>query len=443
MHKNQLFTEPRLRLTLLFSGVIGSILLVLGYAAHLALEKSANRSIDRELFILARGLNDRLTAVLKTPNQLPENAQQIIPELCLPQQACRSDQHDSMLLELVNEGYHLQLLNQKGETLAAIGEAPDRFPPNLTLQPFRTVRAADGEPYHLHLVPLHTQDSRSWGYLQVGLSVQQFDDYMNTLHLVILFGVPLAILLIGGASWGLAGRVIRPIYQSYAQMQQFTADAAHELRTPIASIRATLESTIGDSNSSSEEHHHLLHSLQRQAQRLSRLTQDLLFLAQLDAQPKPPTKETICLNELVQDLEEELAPLALAAKVDFQCQTQANQPIEINGHPGQIYRLVTNLITNAINYTPADGFVTVKLTHTQNSAIIRVHDSGIGIAASELPYLYDRFYRVNRDRGRQTGGSGLGLAIAQAIARQHGGKITASSTIGKGSAFSIHFPRSQ
>ena len=441
MNKARLFNQPRSQLALLYAIVTGSILGLLGYGAHLALLQSSNRMIDRELYLLSNSLSEQTKPILAEAGKLKPNAPAIIPEICLPKRACQPPQSNSSLQQLTERGYYLQLLNQQGQTIAAIGSSPDYLPNNPQLLPDQTKPNRSGESYHFHLMPLKNSAGELWGYIQVGQSVAEFDDYMNTLHLIIIFGIPLAMLLIGGASWWLAGMAMQPIYKSYAQMQQFTADAAHELRTPIASMQATIESTLTTSPHNPQETTQTLNILHRQNHRLKQLTQDLLLLTRLDNANAPMTPETICINEVLEDLEEELAPLAIAAHITLQCKLHTqHQNLYIKGNTGQIYRLVSNLITNAINYTPENGKVTVSLIPNQTEAIVQIQDTGIGIPESELPHLYDRFYRVSRDRGRKTGGSGLGLAIAQTIAQKHKGKITATSTVGQGSTFRIHLP---
>jgi signal transduction histidine kinase len=440
MHHNLLFNQPRIRLSLLYAGVMGGILLSLGYITHRVMEKSNGRTIDRELHLVATTLNSRLVSGLQIPGQLPSNTTRILPELCLANQICQPKIQDSVLLKLVQDSYYLQLLDLQGQPIAAIGEAPNRFPANPSLKASYTMLDPKGDAYHLHLMPLQTQKGQLWGYLQVGRSVQKFDDYMRGLHLLILFGVPFAMLMIGGASWWLAGLAMRPIYQAYDQMHQFTANAAHELRTPIASMKAILEVAMADEQLTLTESQQTLSTLHRQNDRLGRLAQDLLLLSRLDAAPASSSWAAICLNDLVQDLEEELVAFAMATSVDLSSQITTNENLYINGNIDQIYRLFSNLINNAIQYNVKNGKVLIKLWKSQNEAVIEIQDNGDGIAAADLPHLFDRFYRVDSDRNRQTGGSGLGLAIAQAIAQVHNSQIQVQSTIYRGSTFAVRFP---
>lgn len=232
---------------------------------------------------------------------------------------------------------------------------------------------------------------------------------------------------------------MQPVYQSYQKIQQFTADAAHELRTPLAAMRATLESVLEMQQLPEAESRPVLHTLDRQNARLSQLVQDLLLLSRMDLQRSSVIQQKCCLNDLMDDVVEEFAALAIAA--DVLLVADARSPIlSIAGGEEQLYRLLANLVTNAIQYTPPGGKVKLTLAQIDHEAVIQVQDTGIGIAAAEQLRIFDRFYRVNSDRSRQTGGAGLGLAIAQAIAQAHQGKIQVQSDAGKGSVFSVHLP---
>jgi signal transduction histidine kinase len=429
-----LFRQPRLRLALLYAGVIGGILLSLGYVAHRAIDKAFDRVVDREIALLTAVVNSKLTTVLARPGTFTPQSAQSVLGLCRLEQPCQPVMQDRLLRDLLTHDYHLQLLDLAGNPIAGLAAPPNPAMRNPQLRHFYDITTS-GQTYHVHLMPLNTRDDEHWGYLQVGRSTRPFDDYMRSLHWLIIFGVPVTMGLIGGASWWLSGMAMQPLYQSYEQMRQFTADAAHELRTPIAAMKAMLEVAPTEDPNDQQQ---TMRSLQRQTDRLGKLAQDLLLLSRLDRPTVRPHK-TISLNDLVQDLEEELAPLALAAQVNLSSQI-GSIGLSIYGQSEQIYRLVSNLITNAIHYTPPDGTIVIRLDRRQNQAIITVEDSGDGIAATDLPHLFERFYRVNSDRSRQTGGVGLGLAIAQAIAKAHGGQIQVQSQVGQGSTFTVRLP---
>jgi signal transduction histidine kinase len=165
------------------------------------------------------------------------------------------------------------------------------------------------------------------------------------------------------------------------------------------------------------------------------------MLSRMDAQDLLPTQnQSCCLNDIVSDLIEELAPISIQAKITINLKVTNHIPIYAIGNEEQIYRLIFNIFINAIHYTAAGGTVQIALDTSDRHAVVHIDDNGIGISDVDLPHIFDRFYRAHSDRSRQTGGTGLGLAIAIAIAKSHHGNIQVSSQLGKGSSFSIRLP---
>ena len=223
------------------------------------------------------------------------------------------------------------------------------------------------------------------------------------------------------------------------QQQQFTANAAHELRSPLASLLASVEAILRVPQSNPHEMQTMLHTVERQGRRLSHLIVDLLFLTSLEQNSSPKPFQPCCLNDLISDLTEEFLELANTAEIHLTNQIP-NREVYVLGNRSQLYRLVSNLIANAIEYTPNSGRVVVSLTACDRIAFITVKDTGIGIAAAEQTRIFDRFYRVECDRSRKTGGTGLGLAIAQAIVQIHQASIEVESTLGQGTQFTLQLP---
>jgi signal transduction histidine kinase len=440
MRHHSLFSRSRFQLTIAYAGTMGAILLLCGYAAHIVIAQAFSRSIDRELELFARAFEDKLNTQLKTPGEHSVNFQKALPELCFAQQRCSTVPSTSGLLVLLDQGYYLRLLAPSGASIAAVNESPDRFPPNSTLDHSYDALDPNGELYHLHLMPLKTSTGQLWGYLQVGRSAQRLNDYMTSLHWLMRLGVPLAMGVIAGVGWWMAGLSMRPIQQSYEQIQQFTTDAAHELRTPIATIQIIVETALENPSFKDSASQHLLQSVYRQVKRLGELTQDLLLLSRLERRSQPIKSAQICLNDLVHDVEEELLPVAIAAQISLSSQIQTKAALYIQGNESQVYRLLMNLVSNGIQYTPANGAVTIVLKAEYNQAVIAVQDTGIGIASSDIPHIFDRFYRLESDRSRSTGGSGLGLAIALKIAQAHQGRLHVQSNLNQGSNFTVTLP---
>jgi signal transduction histidine kinase len=447
VHQNRLFNRTHIQLTGFYAIVIGSIALLCGYMIHLVMIRAFSRTIDRELNTLAGTVHDSLEAVLVQPEIVDPVAMKLLPGLCVTGNQCSPIKPDSQIGKLVHkQGYYLRLLNLNGRTIATLGATKHKFPDRLPIGHWETITENRGDRYHLHTLQLKTIDNRNWGYLQVAQSFDLLDEYMHSLHLLLIFGIPLAMLVIGGASWWLSGLAMQPIYQSYEQIQQFTADAAHELRTPLSVMSIAVDSTLESTKIESEDRNNL-EIAKRQIHHLTRLTADLLWLSRLEAKQLPLQSQPCCLNDLVSDLEEELAPLAIASTIDLRSEIPA-KPLYVNGDSDRLYQAIANLINNAIRYTPAGGVVTIVLAEIDRHAIVTVQDNGVGIASEDLPHIFDRFYRVQTDRARSSGGTGLGLAIVRAIVTAHQGSIQVVSQLGdrrqplpqSGTKFTVRLP---
>ncbi|MGV0029365.1 two-component system sensor histidine kinase RppB [Phormidesmis priestleyi] len=443
MNQNRLFFLTRWRLAGLYAGVMGIILSLSGLCAYQWMAHADWQALDQELESVAGTLHDGLEPKLKQPGQIESSVEQLLPSLCLADTTCPTQPTTStkrhILGAVQQDGYYLRFLDLSGRTIATLGQQPEGIPPQVQQDPWQTLQDSTGNRYHQVSLLLKTDRNQPWGYMQIGRSLRDFDAHLSNTKIVLLIGLPVAMLLVSVASWWLAGLAMRPVYQSYHQIQQFTADAAHELRTPLAAIRATVESTLDADDLTVTDARGTLQTIDRQNHRLSQLVQDLLLLSRMDLNVLTLKRQSCCLNDVVNDLVEEFAALAIAANLRLTTHIQVYYPLYILGDEEQLYRLIANLINNAIQYTPR-GEIKVLLNRDDHHALVQVQDTGIGIAPEDQPHLFDRFYRVNRDRSRQTGGAGLGLAIASAIAQAHHGEITIKSELGKGSTFTVRLP---
>jgi signal transduction histidine kinase len=344
------------------------------------------------------------------------------------------------ILSAIEQGhYYARLYDTSGRLIAIAGDYPKGLPQALNKELWQTLRDRTNNIYHQISLSLHTQTREDWGYFQVGRSLADFENYLGRVKLILLLGLPTSLILVGFASWWLAGLAMQPIYRSYQQIEQFTADAAHELRTPLAATQATVESALLV-DLDSQETKDILTTIERENKRLIQLVGDLLLLARMDRQAIPLRRQLFCLNDLVSDLVEELEPLAIANQITLTNEFRVKKSLNVSGDCDQLYRLVYNLIVNAIQHTPSNGRVTVILERDASDALIKVKDTGIGIAPEHQKHIFDRFYRVQSDRSRNTGGSGLGLAIARSIARSHSFKLSVRSELGQGSTFIFQLP---
>ncbi|WP_240518998.1 two-component system sensor histidine kinase RppB [Leptolyngbya sp. BC1307] len=440
--QNQLFRQSRLQLAVWYTGVMGAILTLLGLGVYRAIAHAHEITIDREIKSVADAVHDAIEANISSPAQLDQVSPQLLPDLCLSEEACTQPITGSPhhLQRTYQYDYYIRIVDPAGNLLASGGIRPAGLPLTAPSPPWQTLQDESGQEYHQVAIALESDSPQAWAYLLIGRSFEDFNRYLTSVRWSLLIGLLLALAVVTIASWWLSGLAMRPIYQSYNQIQQFTADAAHELRTPLAAIRATVESVLRLPELSEAEAQETLTVINRQSYRLTTLVSDLLLLSRLDSEQRPLIKKPCCLQDLLSDINEEMAAFAISEGITLAVDFHSPVPLTVLGDEEQLYRLVLNLVNNAITYTPAGGQVTLTLKHTQQQAVISVRDTGIGIAPDHQEKIFDRFYRVDAARSGQSGSSGLGLAIASAIAKAHGGSITATSQPDQGSTFLFTLP---
>jgi heavy metal sensor kinase len=221
-------------------------------------------------------------------------------------------------------------------------------------------------------------------------------------------------------------------------IRDFTANAAHELRTPLALIRAEVEVALSRPRAA-EEYREACEQVQVETVRMSRLIDSLLILARADAGMEALRFELVDANRLASEVGEKWKTAMRLAFLDFNVEVAPEQ-LFVRADMNALQRLLTILLDNAVRYTQPGGSVNLRIAHEGNMALFTVQDTGIGIAPEHQPRIFDRFYRVDRTRGPSSRGSGLGLALAKWIAEKHGTDVSLESTVGKGSCFGFALP---
>jgi two-component system, OmpR family, sensor kinase len=223
--------------------------------------------------------------------------------------------------------------------------------------------------------------------------------------------------------------------EAYRSQQRFVADASHELRAPLTAIQANLELLERQSDMSPAERKEALREADREAARLARLVADLLALARADA-GVPLRRQPLELDRVLLDALGEARHLTKGQTIEV----GGIEPVELFGDSDRLKQLILILIDNALKYTPSSGKITASMRRVGERAQIVVQDNGVGISASDLPHVFERFYRADPARGHDPGGTGLGLPIAKWIAEQHRGSISISSEPGEGTTVIISLP---
>ena len=217
-----------------------------------------------------------------------------------------------------------------------------------------------------------------------------------------------------------------------AMRYSFVADASHELKTPVAAIQAAMETVQKAIDRDPATAKRLAAGAESSAARLGRIVGDLLDLSRLETEQISP--EDVELSGLVAEVLDRAAPLAGERGVTLESRLH---PVKVSGQQSDLVLAVRNLVENAIGYTDRGGKVTVGLDEVDAGALLVVEDTGIGIPTRELPRIFERFYRVDASRSRNTGGTGLGLSIVRHVAQRHGGRIEVESELGRGSVFRL------
>ena len=380
-----------------------------------------------------------------------------------------------------------QLLSPTGEVRARAGTA---VPAGSLLTPamLRQVLASEQVRAEVRLGPdraryrvlgLRRAGGGPRPVLVVAAPLSDVDRSVDRLRLLLLVAGPMALVLAGAGGWLLARAALRPVDQMTRQagvigahrlhdrvsvpdaadeltrlartlngmldriehglveQRRLVADASHELRTPLAVMRAELEVALRADDLSAADAE-VLASTAEEATRMSKIVDDLLTLAHRDENNLELLLAPVDLGEIATEVTTQLRPLADQGGVHLTIKASAVPPVLAD--QARLTQVVTNLVDNAVKYTSADGRVEVRVWRADGGAGLTVTDSGPGIAAEDLPRVFDRFSRLDPARSRACGGSGLGLAICKALVEAHGGRIWANSTPGTGSSFVLTLP---
>jgi len=311
------------------------------------------------------------------------------------------------------------------------------------------------ENYSLRQVTQRVQIGRQvLGYLRVSHPWFEVTKPIRQLILDLILGAGLTLICVAAIGWLLSGLAMAPVRESYGRLKQFTAEASHELRNPIATIQTNVQVALAEPDIEPQQHQQL-QVIERLTRRLGRLVDDLLFLARQDSGIVQQQWIEVPLDALLMEVIEEQQAIATTQNLSLSLEIvdlpNAEDNFTLLGDWDQLARLFTNLVSNAVQYTPSGGEIEVELQlaakNKRNSPMlnpalqIKVTDTGIGISAEALPHLFDRFYRADPARThRSAAGSGLGLAIAKAIVENHRGQIRIDSQVDRGTAVTVTLP---
>lgn len=446
----------RWTLTLWYGGVLAVVLFLFSLVIYLELREELLDRIDQ-------GLHEELAEVVAEVSRHETRAS-------LQEWLQRRFAH--------HEGFDYQVTDQYGERIFAnprLLEEEHSFPVRTATKTASYENVPLGTAGTWRVVATAAQGPDGPLSVRVGRSLSGFEHETTELLLTFLLTGPLALLIASGGGYLLARRALRPVQVitqtarqisaerlkqtfdvdnphdelgelattfnemierldcSFTEMQRFTADAAHELRTPLAIIRNEAEVALRTTRSS-EEYCQVIGNLLEETNRLSNIADQLLFLSRQDAGLQTLEREVVAIDDLLQEVAGNMQLVAQTKGVSLEC--PAESQAKIQGDQRQLRRVFYNLLDNAIKYTEAGGSVTLMSQATSENVHITVMDTGCGIAADCLPRVFDRFYRCDPARS-EVEGAGLGLSICQSIVRAHGGHISIESAIKIGTTVSV------
>jgi signal transduction histidine kinase len=379
---------------------------------------------------------------------------------------------------LTQAGYAVVLFDPARKPLARFGRALE-LPADAGDASLSTIETDfDGTEEHWRVSwqPVVRHDGVTVGYLAVGQSIDAVEQALHSLFLTLLWAAPAALALAGFAGYGLARLAMRPVDRmtqfvralgasdlsrrladrgpddelgrlattldemlarleaSFARERRFVADAAHELRTPLAALKARLD-VVGQRDRDAEAYRGALESIEPEVERLIRLVRDLLLLARLETDSVPWDEAPVDLSQLCERIVEQMAPLAAERRLSIALDVEPG--LVVSGSFDHLLRLLINLLDNAIKYTDSPGHIAVEARRTDGLISVQVVNDGRVLDATLVARVGERFLRGDTDRSRDSGGVGLGLAIAAEIARHHQGSLSLAARAGGGAIVTL------
>jgi heavy metal sensor kinase len=453
----------RVKLTAWYSGVLALTFVVFGTAAYFAMLTSIETTVDEGLRDRSAGIRELMTRVL------PQGSERVADELREHSELREEGDLSQVSDENGHWVYRSSLMEHFGVPMARAG-APALVSLRLKDMPLRvlTSEVRLGErTYHV----------------QVAMPMDDFYDALDHFRWLLLLLSPLLLIIASAGGYWMSRRALLPVDEitraaqsishknissrlavpqsrdelqrlaetlndmlqrldvAFKKITQFTADASHELRTPVALMRTAAELSLRRPRTENE-YREALSQILREVERTSGLIEKLMLLARADSGAEALKFARIDLAENLRGACQQGQTLADAKQIRFQHQI-SNSHIFVDGDAHALERLFLILIDNAVKYTQSGGQVTASLKDSDSFAVVEIRDTGIGIGEEDLPHIFERFYRADKARSREMGGIGLGLSIGQWIAQAHGGLIEVESVIGQGSVFRVRLPVSK
>lgn len=458
----------RFRLTMWYAGLLAGIILLSGAATYFGLERYLKKSLDESLTTQARTIAQTLLVnIRQSGNEYVVNEvnEHFAPEI---------------------NGRFVRITKADGSPLYVSGAPMDRsFDPGV-IRPSEArareysqeVDVGDDREMLLHALSYANRDGDRF-LVEVGAPYWQIEKVLHGLIFAFALGLPLVLALATGGGYLLMRSALRPVdeitqaaeritsrnlaerlpvystgdelerlaialnsmiarlEEAFLHLHRFSADASHELRTPLTILHGELEAMAQQTDLPAELREGLGSTLE-ETERLAKIVENLLTISRLEAGEAKMERARVDLSEITRNTAEQMRLLADEKNVSLKI--SANDSVPVEGDSSRLKQVIVNLLDNAIKYTPAEGLVEIVTANRDGHAILEVRDTGLGIPASDLPHVFERFYRADKARSRELGGTGLGLSIVKSIVAAHGGEVTAHSDGGRGALFTVSIP---
>ncbi len=461
----------RVRLTLWYIFILGCTLALFSSLVYYQMSRSLYKSVDHKILTISEVIASSLSP--KSNSVFADIQKKLAKQV--------GRQPTAKFVQLLDRSGNIggKSLNLKNKRLPVSYEALQNAAKGIITYETREVF---GEPLRIITYPVKRKGSVINSIVQVATSLSGVQETLRKLVLILVSIVPLALIIASIGGIFLAHKVLKPINEinritreitsknlqlrvpepathdelgqlvetingmierlekSFRQIQQFTADASHELKTPLTILKGEAELALRKPREPEEYREYLQSSLE-EINRLTRLVQDLLVLSRADTGRLTLHKEPLDLSLLVDTCCDQCR--FLGENQNVQVSFSNREEAWVLGDKYRLKQMLFNLVENAIKYSDNGGQVEVFTRQNGKFVTVSIKDEGVGIDEKDIPYIFDRFYRVDKSRSREAGGTGLGLSISKWIAEAHGGKITVESSLGVGSCFTIWLPKYQ
>jgi heavy metal sensor kinase len=463
------FRSLRFRMTAWYAGLLVGALLAFGVSVYLGLERYLNWTLQGMLASECRTIGTELLT------QLPgKSADWLVTEI----NEAYAPEVNARFIRVYREGTGIIYLSGAPKDAAF---DPSQIPAYAEKKDgARHIHLASGQQLLMNAMSFTTPDGSHF-LVESGIPYQQIQVVLHGLLLTLAVYTPFVVFLaIGGGYW-LMRRSLRPVDEiteraegitstnlserlpvirtgdelerlstalnrmigrledAFQHINRFSADASHELRTPLTILQLELEGIINNHPLSGSLEDQIGSALE-ETHRMSRIVESLLTISRLDAGEAKLDRSRLDMSDLATSTTDEM--IVLAREKSIALHTSTEESVCVEGDRTRLQQVVANLIDNAVKYTPEGGTVEVKVQREAGKAVLAVSDNGLGIPATAIPHVFERFYRVDKARSRASGGAGLGLSIVKAICTAHGGEISVSSEEGRGSCFRVELPLS-